>query len=90
MWERERQRRGREKRDYSNTGRRGKTDYKQTTSINRVYKIMASKKAKKLVVDTNAFIKAVRIETIGQEFFTIPQVHVLQIVLFSFIALLLF
>jgi RNA-binding protein NOB1 len=35
---------------------------------------MTSKKAKKLVVDTNAFIKAVRLETIGQEFFTIPQV----------------
>jgi hypothetical protein len=35
---------------------------------------MASKKAKKLVVDTNAFIKGVRLETIGQEFYTIPQV----------------
>eukprot|EP00026_Physarum_polycephalum_P009360 Phypoly_transcript_09481.p1 GENE.Phypoly_transcript_09481~~Phypoly_transcript_09481.p1 ORF type:complete len:398 (-),score=109.51 Phypoly_transcript_09481:103-1296(-) len=35
---------------------------------------MATKKAKILVVDTNAFIKGVRIETIGQEFYTIPQV----------------
>lgn len=36
-----------------------------------------SKKAKKLVVDTNAFIKAVRIENIGQEFYTIPQVIII-------------
>jgi len=33
-----------------------------------------SSKAKTLVVDTNAFIKAVRIDTIGEQFFTIPQV----------------
>jgi RNA-binding protein NOB1 len=31
-------------------------------------------KAKTLVVDTNAFIKQVRMETIGEEFYTIPQV----------------
>lgn len=35
---------------------------------------MASNKAKVLVVDSNAFIKQVRIETIGQKFYTIPQV----------------
>lgn len=35
---------------------------------------MATKKAKQLVVDTNAFIKNVRLENIGQEFVTIPQV----------------
>jgi len=35
---------------------------------------MTSKKAKILVVDSNAFIKQVRIETIGQKFYTIPQV----------------
>lgn len=35
---------------------------------------MTSNKAKVLVVDSNAFIKQVRIETIGQKFYTIPQV----------------
>lgn len=35
---------------------------------------MTSKKAKTLIVDTNAFIKQVRMETIGEEFYTIPQV----------------
>lgn len=35
---------------------------------------MASKKAKVLVVDSNAFIKQVRIDTIGSTFYTIPQV----------------
>jgi hypothetical protein len=45
---------------------------------------MATKKAKILVVDTNAFIKGVRLETIGQEFYTIPQVS-----LFLFLFMLL-
>lgn len=35
---------------------------------------MTSQKAKILVVDSNAFIKQVRLETIGQKFYTIPQV----------------
>jgi len=35
---------------------------------------MADKKAKKLIVDSNAFIKGVRLEAIGNELWTVPQV----------------
>jgi len=35
---------------------------------------MASNKAKILVVDSNAFIKQIRFETIGEKFYTVPQV----------------